>query len=161
VSPRWEASNQLPVHTTAVCPLLFVTVRKQSYAYRKEKQIVFGSQRVSKRWHEYSLFPVKVITILLISVQYKQQEFSKLLDPPQKKRWKYRKTRISTDGLFAKTKMGMKSYCNLSCKCQITLHMTNCFTEQKCQKYPLHWTTQDMVRHACLLRCYINPLRAG
>ena len=41
---------------------------------------MFGYQRVSKSWHEHALFPVKVVTILLISLQYKQQEFSELLD---------------------------------------------------------------------------------
>jgi hypothetical protein len=65
---------------TAVCPRLFVTVWKQSYVYRKQEQLVFGSQRVSKRLPEHAFFPVKIVTILLISVQYKQQECSKLLD---------------------------------------------------------------------------------
>jgi hypothetical protein len=62
------------------CPLLYVTVWKQSYAYREHKQLLFGSHRVPKRMHEHVLFPLKVLTILLISIQHKQQEFSKLLN---------------------------------------------------------------------------------
>jgi hypothetical protein len=68
------------------------------------------------------------------------------------KPWKYRKTRVSTDGQFAKIKIGKKSQCNLACKCQINLHMTNCFTEQIFQNYPIHWTMQHMVKHGCLLK---------
>jgi hypothetical protein len=70
MSPWREASNQPPVRDSM----------KAILCLQKTGTASFGSQRVSERWHEHALFPVKVVTILLISVQYKQQEFSQLLD---------------------------------------------------------------------------------
>lgn len=73
------ATNRLS-RTTAICPLPFATARKAILCPQKTGTASAWLPKVSRRWHEHALFPVKVVTILLILVQYKQQEFSKLLD---------------------------------------------------------------------------------
>jgi len=80
MSPWCEASNQPPVPhdshlSTSVCDST-----KSNPMPTENRTASAWLPKVSRRWHEHALFPVKVVTILLILIQYKQQEFSKLLD---------------------------------------------------------------------------------